>query len=740
MNSEQIHSTYKLALKFLASGKLKNSFDKTKILVDELQWGEFADRFDELQRNYKLLLQYYMNGTEDPERKIVYNRIIAKLFILISDLREELLYRNSSGYEYLEKRYFPHKQHFKTVSALFDSLNYFHKQSEIFTESEHLSENEMLLNRYNYEELLPDLFSIFWLTTHFNTEEKTLFQQVMSPDYPGLPEKALTVSALTLNLWRMFDEQKLMFLFDCTQDQNQIIKQRALIGICFVLAKYNRFLPYFPAIRNRLVLIADDSHYLENFRNIIIQIIATLDTEKISKKLREEILPEILKISPMLKDKIDAENLLKSDEWEEGNPEWQDLLDESGISDKLKELTELQMEGADVYMSTFSMLKNFPFFNEFSNWFLPFDNQFIAVRELFKGDDNTFISAFLENNLMCNSDKFSFCISLLQMPAKQINNLKNSFKAESDQLKEIANDEALLTPDYNAKNISKLYIQDLFRFFKLHPKHAEFSDMFASSLFMHKSYLFDILSANSDLKVNIAEYYFIKGHYYEAIELFQELIAESEPAASYYQKLGFSYQQKSQIADALDAYLKADMIHPDDLWTIRKIALCYRLSGNFAKALEYYQHVDFLKPDQFNTALNIGQCLMYIGKYKDALNVYYKLDAENEGNIKIMKSISWCAFIAGNLAQAEYYSEKLFEISPDAQDYINAGHIAWCKKKIAKALELYTKGLQLMDFNLENLIKILNEDKKHLLSNGITEDEFNLFIDELYYKELNQGV
>ena len=735
MNSSQIHTTFKLALNFLASGKLKYAFDKTKLLVDELQWGEFTDRFVDIQQNYKFLLQYYIKGVEDPERKIVYNKIIARLFVLISDLREELLFRNSSNFEYTQKRYFPHKQRFASLTGLYDSLQYFHSQTAIYNESENIPENELKRIRLNYENLLPEVFSVFWLATHYRIDEKVFFQKIMDNNYPGFVEKSLTVSALTLNLWRMFDEQKLMLLFDCSQDKNQQIKQRALTGLCFVLAKYNRFLPYFPAVRNRLILIADDNHFLENFRNIFIQIIATLETEKISKKLREEILPEILKISPMLKDKMDAENLLKSDEWEEGNPEWQDMLNESGLSDKLKELTDLQMEGADVYMSTFSMLKSFPFFNEFSNWFLPFVSGFSVISSLFESDDKSILSAFVDNNIMCNSDKYSFCLSVMQMPEKQRNNLKYSFKAESEQLKEIANDEALLTPDFNAKNISKQYIQDLFRFFKLHPQHAEFSDMFASALFMHKSYLFDILSANSDLKPSIAEYYFIKGHYNEALELFVELIMDSEPSAALYQKTGFSYQQTSQISKALDSYLKADMIHPDDLWTIRKIALCYRLSGNYVKALEYYQHVDFLKPDQLNTVLHIGHCLMQLDKFKEALNLYYKLDAENEGNIKIMKAIAWCAFISGNLVQAAYYSNKLIENIPDKHDFINAGHIAWCQKKIDKAIKYYTEGIILMNNKLDDFVNILNEDKKYLLLNGIGDDEFPLIIDELFYKE-----
>ena len=39
---------------------------------------------------------------------------------------------------------------------------------------------------------------------------------------------------------------------------------------------------------------------------------------------------------------------------------------------KLQEFTDLQMEGSDVLMGTFSMLKHFDFFRDEENWFLPF--------------------------------------------------------------------------------------------------------------------------------------------------------------------------------------------------------------------------------------------------------------------------------------------------------------------------------------------------------------------------------
>ena len=532
----------------------------------------------------------------------------------------------------------------------------------------------------------------------------------------------------------MFDQHKLMLLLDCCAVTDQNIKQRAMTGLCFVLSKYNKFLAFFPALRNRLVLLADDNTNIENFKNIIIQIISTVETDKISKKLREEILPEVMKISPLIKDKMDAENLLKSDDWEEGNPEWQEIIENSGVSDKLQELSELQLEGADVYMSTFSMLKGFPFFNELTNWLLPFDVRTTAVSELFANKDKSVLSLFVGNYNMCNSDKYSFCLSILQMPERQRNMMQQSFNLESEQMEEMAKDEALLKPDLVAKNISKQYIQDLFRLFKLHPQHEDFSDMFASALLIHKSYLFGILAANGDIKTEVAEYYFSKSHYKQALDLYEELLKEAEPTAALYQKAAYCYQQSSQLQLALEAYLKADIIQPDDVWTIRKIALCYRLLGQFAKALEFYKHADFLKPDNTSTIMNISQCLVELGKYKEALNYYHKLEDDQNSELKVERAIVWCAFVSGDMAQADYYSQKIVESAPETQDLLNAGHIAWCQGKKTIAIDYYIRCIQSLHSHTETFTNLMNKDKIQLINNGIQADDYQLMIDEVLYR------
>ena len=214
MNAGQIHTTYKSISHFLVSGQVKNAFDKIRVLVNELQNGEYIDRLEDLQQNYRFLLHYYITGIEDPQRKTVYNKLIAKIFVLNSELREELILRNSSNYEYTQKRYYPHTRKHNSTVDLFNAFQYFHNQTAILKSKDENHDTELKRLRSNYEQIIPEFFGLFWLSTVIGSHEKVLFNQVMNNDYPGWIEKSVLVSALTLNLWRMFDESKFMLLFD----------------------------------------------------------------------------------------------------------------------------------------------------------------------------------------------------------------------------------------------------------------------------------------------------------------------------------------------------------------------------------------------------------------------------------------------------------------------------------------------------------------------------------------------
>ncbi|MDR2841454.1 MAG: hypothetical protein LBV75_09415 [Paludibacter sp.] len=733
MEFNTIHQIFRTATGFLASGKIKNAFEQSEILVAGLQAGQFKEEIADLQQNYNYMLQYYISGVNDPDRKRVYNKLVARLYELLWEIREELMLKNSPNYEYSQKRYFNNRYTQNLPAQLLSAFDNYYTQTAEIIDSEIVDAARIKALRIEFENNLPNLFSSLWLITHYSDNEKNLIQTIIADEYSGRLEKTLLVSAITLNLWRMFDEEKLLLLLSLCKHPNIEIQVRAMIGLCFVMARYNRFIPFFPQLRNKLILLADDEQIVSQFKNILIQIISTLETAKITQTMQNEILPELLKLAPQLKDSMESENFLISEEWDEEKPEWQEVIENSSISDKLQEMSDLQIEGADVYMGTFAQMKSFSFFDNVCNWFLPFDTGFTHIAELFEGDAGGLIKAFAGHTAMCDSDKYSFCLAVMQMPKNQRKKLKSTFKLEAEQMEEINNDEKILSPDFAQKNFSKQYVWDIFRFFKLFPQRGDFSDMFQLAAVMHRSYLFDILAADNDeIKITIANYYFNKKHYVQALELFEE-IKDTEPTATFFQKLGYAYQKTSKIQNALDAYLKADIINPDDLWNVKKIALCYKLSGNFEKALDYYNHAEFLNPDDLNIKLQKGKCLESMGKLKQAANYYVKLDTENSGSVKVWRALTCCAFISGNLAQAEFYVQRLLDENPDKLDYLYAGHIYWCKNHLQQAADFYIKYYELQQKNWTVLHEAIMRDKQYLQANGVDKDDFRLMLDTVQY-------
>ena len=77
----------------------------------------------------------------------------------------------------------------------------------------------------------------------------------------------------------------------------------------------------------------------------------------------------------------------------------------------MEELTKLQMEGADVYMSAFANMKHFDFFKDFQNWFIPFYPEHETVNEIYNDEilgpgTNDLAEALYKTPFICNSDKY----------------------------------------------------------------------------------------------------------------------------------------------------------------------------------------------------------------------------------------------------------------------------------------------------------------------------------------------
>ena len=450
--------------------------------------------------------------------------------------------------------------------------------------------------------------------------------------------------------------------------------------------------------------------------------------------MTDEILPEMMKMNSIIRDKLSADDAGESS-WEDKNPEWQEIFEEAGLTDKLQELTDMQMEGADVFMSTFAHLKSFPFFYNLSHWFLQFDMNYVLTSADFQDSKAPdFLRLIMQSAYLCNSDKYSFCFSVMQMPDNYRKMALQQLKTEGAEMQKLEKEEELISGSKKAENTAKQYIQDLYRFFKLHPRRKDFTDVFLLPLNFHQTFSLSAVVSDSESLRIIAEFYFKKNFFKDAETIFTNLSKEANTDNELFEKIGYCRQMSDDFSGALEAYLQADIIKPDKIWTMRRIAGCCRRLKQPEKALEYYQRIEELQPEKLNVQLQLGHCLFELKRYEEALKYYFKVDYLDEKHQKALRPIAWCSFLSGKTEQAQKYFTTILLNDPTAQDFMNAGHTEWVSGNRKQAIQLYIQSVQKNGGSIQSFTEDFEKDRADLLSVGIDENEINLMTDQLKYE------
>ena len=732
MLSHDIANRQQKIYESLYSKHLQRAFIEMKRLTARLQDWNSDEELATIETSYRYMIQYMLDGVKDPERMQVYNHLIVSAYRLTDAICERLLTRDSMTLYFGKKRVAitSGKSLARVFSELVESLS-------TLSIAEFFPGKEETDKRTEVERAACDFFDKVWTNFPASPEDCAAISEALQPQRVPAPIAALTVSALTLNLLHAFDEDKTNILIDTYLHHNNTeVQMRALCGLFFVLQQYHRRLPLYEKLHSRLSLLLDDKRFIIDMRNILVQFIRSRDTEKIVRKINEEVLPQMMKISPALYKKIKEDDALNDLESLERNPEWQEIIDSSGIADRLQEINDLQMEGADVFMGTFSHLKGFQFFNEIANWFLPFMQQHTALAPLFGNNEKSKSLAQLisASEFLCNSDKYSFCLSLTQVPEEQRRLLTSQLNEETIAMQEMSESD-VYPKDKSRENTSNRYIHDLYRFTKLFPRRNEFRDLFTISIeeLMQVEVLTPIINDEQLMRL-LGEYFFNNEYYTDAAYIFVLLTGNNFTDSELYQKTGYCFQSTDNYEVALEYYLKADLIKPDHLWTLRHIATCYRYMKKTDRALEYFLRADKIAPDNLSVNLNIGHCYLELKQYDKALQYYFKVNYLDAKGTKARRPIAWCSFLINKKEQAWHYYTKILNDQPNAQDFLNAGHVAFAMGDIKKALELYLSSIKTDGGNTERFAQSFEQDIPDLLHAGVSADDVPILYDQVLYQ------
>jgi tetratricopeptide (TPR) repeat protein len=196
--------------------------------------------------------------------------------------------------------------------------------------------------------------------------------------------------------------------------------------------------------------------------------------------------------------------------------------------------------------------------------------------------------------------------------------------------------------------------------------------------------------------------------------------------------MGYCCQETGRYEEALGYYRRAELIDRKP-WTVKKIGLCLRRLGKTEDALEKYLEAGSLEPENLHTAIMTAHCYLDLKEYEKALSHYFRVEYNDPGNLKILRPIAYCYFALGKFNDSEKYYDRLSASGLTAHDLINMGHLTLCRGNKKEAVELYRQSLVTGEIGKEEFISIFTDDIHLLVSLGASKDDLPIILDYLLF-------
>lgn len=729
MSSTDISKHKDTFMRLLSRGRLYDAIKLLRSIAEEnLAW-EISDDINQIDSSYSYLLQYAMQGYDDPGRKDIYDSLKANLMTAFNRYERHMKSKSAYSSYFNTLRTLVGKSPAKAIEAYKQT----HTSSNDFAKV--LSPDSASQSPEAIEAKERDVFNAVWTSFPLKSDSVTAISELLVDDIVPGHVKSMVLSALMLGNLEYQDSIRYVILADSYTRYSESDPKLAMTALSALLIclYVNRSTPLDRKTMARLQALTDEPHWKSDIKAVFLEFIRTRDTERITRKMTDEIVPEMLKIKPEIEKRMTKSQLdqLDMNEMEE-NPEWQELLDKSGIADKMKELTEIQEEGGDVMMGTFSHLKSFPFFNQVANWFIPFHTDHSVA--LAAGESAELIASLLDKApFMCDSDKYSFILALSSVAPAQKNLMASQLKQQNISAAEIQNAQLDLFPDRRRNYVNK-FVQNLYRFFRLFNRRQDFHDPFAGEINLAEVKLLSGEFTDDTLPL-VAEFYFSHKYFEEALTVYKEVEATSPATASLYQKMGYCEQKLGHMSEAIRYYEQSELLDQSSAWTTKKLAACYKALGQYENALNKYREIEIHEPDSPTIAASIGTCLSELGRHDEAIKAFFKASYLTNDSPKMLRGLGWAQIMGGDFNGASAAYVKLFDRTDrQADDILNAGHAALGNKDFPTALSRYLEYVNTTGGNFTRLINAVRADTPYLEAAGVDPDIIPLMLDAAAYK------
>ena len=649
-------------------------------------------RLVSVRDDYERMLDYYAKGYDDDKRAEVLNNIGSATYSIAADVLMGEWRRNRQPY--IDSHNHTRNIDFSPESVGDTLRTYVTDQTMASLEIEEVRESRLEeIHKRHYDYMLL-LFEYIVTSMQWSAAERDVYTSLLTSAETDINDALLIVSAITVANINIYDRRKFTVLVNVYRESdNDLVRERALVGWLLTAEQHS-----IPSLRQDELLepLFADENIRKELLETQMQLIYCCHTDDATDIISKDIMPDIINNQQF---QINKFGIIEEKEEDSIN----DILNPDAEDEKMEKveqafqrMVEMQKQGSDIYFGGFSKMKRYAFFYRLANWFVPF---YTDHPEL-KGIKEKLRSVSVLNNIMngapfCDSDKYSLAFALSTV----LERLPESIREMLDSDEAFSMGEKL--EEFNTSTYKRrLYLMDLYRFFRLYDNAGAFANPFdindnATGCLFLASKAFSN-PALTDCRNSLARFLYKKKYVGQLATLINSYNDTDSPAYLTYK--AFISERDGDLSQAYNLLSQALEVNGEEplLITLRALARVSVSSERWDEAAEYYSKLVARKPDNLFYQLNLDIARAKLCQYETAINDLYRLDITYDGNVSVKRVLAWVLLLAGRASQAKAILAGLTTSDTDtrAEDYLNMGYCHWIDNEIENAATAFASFLK----------------------------------------------
>jgi hypothetical protein len=253
-----------------------------------------AEKLQAVKAEYELMADYWQRGAKDPQIDKQYQRLLQRVYVLSANIS---IHRHMKSSSFLSTLSSGVRQQGRswTLDAIRHEMEGFVSDVamlELESEDQRQVKSRQLYK--DHQQQMNQLFN-YVVTSHVWTDgiANGMEELLVSPTV-DTNDQQLLVSAIMLSLMNRFDMAKFRLLVDVyRRSQDEQVRQRALVG--WVLSIDDDFRNVWPEQQELVTDLLQSKRVCRELTELQMQLVYTLDSEKETSTIRDEIMPDLMK-------------------------------------------------------------------------------------------------------------------------------------------------------------------------------------------------------------------------------------------------------------------------------------------------------------------------------------------------------------------------------------------------------------------------------------------------------------